>query len=426
MKKVVVKGPAFSRSGYGEQTRFALRALRQKESLLDLYLINIPWGQTGFIVETSDERDWMETLMKKTMLHVQQGGVFDASLQVTIPIEWETMAPINIGYTAGIETTKVSPQWLGDGNKMDKIIVVSNHSKEVYETSVCVAQNHETGEQIPNYRCETPIAAVGYPVRNFQPEPVEGLQLDYDSNFLVISQWGIRKNIENTIKWFVEEFQNDEVGLVLKTNVAADCLIDRDHTNIRLRQLLAPYADRKCKIYLLHGSLTEGQLTSLYRHKKITALINIAHGEGFGLPLFEAAYNGMPLVTVAWGGQNDFIYARNKNGKLRAHVAKVDYTMQPVQPEAVWEKVIEQDAMWAYADEKSYKKQLREVYKSPGRFVAQAKKLKKQILKNFSEQAVYNEFIEAFWPSAWGTIESASETFDVESWLGSLDLETHE
>ena len=36
------------------------------------------------------------------------GGQFDISVQVTIPNEWKNIAPLNIGYTAGIETTKVA------------------------------------------------------------------------------------------------------------------------------------------------------------------------------------------------------------------------------------------------------------------------------------------------------------------------------
>ena len=32
------------------------------------------------------------------------------------------MAPVNIGYTAGIETTKVAHQWIEKGNQMDRII----------------------------------------------------------------------------------------------------------------------------------------------------------------------------------------------------------------------------------------------------------------------------------------------------------------
>jgi len=38
MYKVLVKGPALTRSGYGEQTRFAIRSLTQKADLYDLYL----------------------------------------------------------------------------------------------------------------------------------------------------------------------------------------------------------------------------------------------------------------------------------------------------------------------------------------------------------------------------------------------------
>jgi len=48
-KKVIVKGPALSRSGYGEQTRFALRALREYEDQFDISLINLSWGNTGWI-----------------------------------------------------------------------------------------------------------------------------------------------------------------------------------------------------------------------------------------------------------------------------------------------------------------------------------------------------------------------------------------
>jgi hypothetical protein len=65
---------------------------------------------------------------------VQQVGYFDISLQVTVPNEFEKIAPVNVGYTAGIETTKVSPQWIAKSNEtVDKIIVVSNHSKKVFE-----------------------------------------------------------------------------------------------------------------------------------------------------------------------------------------------------------------------------------------------------------------------------------------------------
>jgi glycosyltransferase involved in cell wall biosynthesis len=394
-KRILVRGPALSRSGYGEQTRFALRALRNRKDVFDIFLINIPWGHTGFVVKDDEERKWLDYLLLKTIQHIEAKQPFDMSLQVTIPNEWEKIAPINIGYTAGIETTKVAPIWLAKGNEMDKIIVVSEHSKNVYETTTYTAKNEDTGEVIENYQCQTPIEAVNYPVRYFEPEAIEGVKFDYDFNFLLMAQWGIRKNIDNTIKWFVEEFKDSEVGLVVKTSIAKDCTIDREITTTRLEELLKPYKERKCKIYLLHGTLSEEEMTWLYRHNKIKAMVSLSHGEGFGLPLFEAAYNGLPIITSLWSGQADFLYAPNKNGKARPMVAKVGYTLAPVYPEAHWEGVIEKDAMWAYPAEKDYKAKLREVYKNHTQFKGMAKKLKKHIEKNFQAEVLYKEFTSA-------------------------------
>ena len=110
MKTILVRGPALSRSGYGEQTRFALRALRKHEERFNILLVNTGWGQTGWISDSGEERDWLDYLLAKGHQHTQQNLPIDISLQVTIPNEWERLAPINIGYTAGIETTKIAPQ----------------------------------------------------------------------------------------------------------------------------------------------------------------------------------------------------------------------------------------------------------------------------------------------------------------------------
>ena len=131
IKKILVKGPALSRSGYGEQTRFALRALSAYPDLFDVYLVNIQWGHTGQISDIK-ERSALDNCLLKTAQHISQNGTFDISLQVTIPNEFEKIAPVNIGYTAGIETTKVAPEWIEKCNDVvDKVVVVSNHSKKV-------------------------------------------------------------------------------------------------------------------------------------------------------------------------------------------------------------------------------------------------------------------------------------------------------
>jgi len=394
LQKILVKGPALSRSGYGEQTRFALRALRSREDLFDIYLINTPWGTTGQIVDNGELQQWMYGVMAKTSKHVSEQGQFDLSLQVSIPPEFEKIAPVNIGYTAGIETTKVAPQWIEKSNvSVDKIITISQHSKAVFENTKYEAVNKQTGEKVPDWGLTVPVEVVGYPVRSVDPEEVD-IDLTTSKNFLAVSQWGPRKNLDNTIAWFAQEFADDEdVGLIVKANTSSDSMIDRAHTIKRLEALLKKVGDRKCKIYLIHGELSEGQLTWLYQHPTMQALINISHGEGYGLPLFEAAYNGLPVVTLTWSGQLDFLCKKNKKGKQVPHVIRVDYDVSPVQKEAVWEGVIQKDSMWAYAKEASYKRALREAIEKQKHYRSRAKSLQKTIQQNFSEATILEEFV---------------------------------
>ena len=327
LKKILIKGPVLSRSGYGEQTRFALRALRTKEEIFDIYLINIPWGSTGMISGHDEETLYIKNTILKTAQYVQSGGQFDISLQVTIPNEFEKIAPVNIGYTAGIEATKVAPEWIAKANEVvDKMIVISNFSKNVFEQTKYDIKD-QAGNEHRGWGINVPIDVVNYPVRLAEPEEVN-IDLKTSKNFLVVSQWGHRKNVDNTIKWFVENFRhNEDVGLVLKTNSASDSIMDREFTTKRLEALLKSLGDKKCSVYFVHGEMSRGQLAWLYEHPTMKAMINIGHGEGYGLPLFEAAYHGLPLITLTWSGQMDFICKNNSKGKQVPRVIKVDMTL---------------------------------------------------------------------------------------------------
>ena len=401
-KRILVKGPALSRSGYGEQTRFALRALRAHEERFDIFLHNLNWGRTSWIYDDNEERSWIDQLINKTGEWTKNNGTFDMSLQITIPNEWEKIAPINIGYTAGIETTRVAPVWIEKSQVVDKIITISEHSKQVYEKTAYEATNQETGEVISNFHCTTPIHVVHYPVR--YPEITEvDINLDYDFNFLVVAQWSVRKNMENTVKWFLEEFKDEEVGMVVKANTASDTIADHGYTVAQLQAILSEFPERKCKVYLLHGTLTEGEMASLYKHEKIKALATLTHGEGFGLPIFEAAYSGLPVIAPDWSGQNDYLFMpvkekKSKKIKMRPMFSRVAYTVAPVPPDAVWDGVIQKDSMWCNPTKESYKKRLREVYKAPGRHVSQAKKLQKFLIDNFVEKEQYKEFADLVLP----------------------------
>jgi len=401
--KVLVRGPGLTRTGYGEHCRFVLRSLREMQDI-DLYFIPLGWGKSNWMWEDDEERQWMDSVIFKTVTYMQQGGQIDISIQVTIPNEWERIAPVNIGVTAGIETTRVSPVWLQKSNIMDKIITISEHSKRGFVETVYNAVNQETGQET-ELGCHKSVDIVHYPVKEFEPVDLD-LDITTKFNFLTVAQWGPRKNIESTIKWFVEEFiDNPDVGLVVKTFLMGGCVRDRLMIEKEFEVFLSSYENRKCKVYLLHGSLTDQEMDALYNHDSIHALLSLTHGEGFGLPLFEAAYSGLPVMATDWGGQLDFLYKDtvDKKGKTRkkAHYGKIDYVLQPVPQSAYWEGVIEKDVMWAYPQQGSCKMKLREIYKDYGRFKSQARKLQEWIKKEFAEDKQYGKMravVEDFLP----------------------------
>jgi glycosyltransferase involved in cell wall biosynthesis len=395
MKKVIVRGPALSRSGYGEHARFLLRALRSSGEF-DIYLINTPWGSTSWRFEDDEERDWIDSLLLKT---IDAGATLkgDVSIQVTVPNEWVRIAPKNIGVTAGIETDRISDSWIRGTHIVDKIIVPSNHSKSGFvnaKTNVkdpLSAGDREVG-------VTTPIDVVSFPSRNIQPRTMERFDKSINTsfNFLTVAQISPRKNIESSLVAFLEEFHNEEdVGYVLKLSIKNNSLIDRENTKAAIQSLLQNFPDRKCKVHLLHGNLNDEEMAGLYASDKIGAYVSASHGEGFGLPIFEAAQGGVPIIAPEWSGYTDFTSFKPtvKSKKEKSYIVGVDYKVSGVQPEAVWNGVIEKDTKWCFTDLQDLKVKMRSVYSDTKKYQKNAKKLQTNIKNNFSEEKQNSLFI---------------------------------
>jgi glycosyltransferase involved in cell wall biosynthesis len=389
-KKVILKGPLLTRSGYGEQSRFALRALRSQPDEFDIYIQPLAWGKTSWLHEQDEEREFIDQAIEKTIAFIQQGGRFDMSIQCTIPNEFENMATVNIGYTAGIEATAVSAEWLQKINEiMDSIIVVSSFSMDAFKRT---EYSGEINGQPAVLNLTKPIDFVNYPVKTYENLTDIELDLKYDFNFISVAQWGPRKNLPNTVKWFIEEFHDEEVGLILKTNMAKNCVIDRTVMFQKLKEELEiNHPNRKCKIYILHGDMSEEEIHSLYLHEKVKAYIALPHGEGFGLPIFEAAYSGLPVVATGWSGHLDFLV--NEQGNECFY--NVSYDINQIPENSVWEGVLIKEARWAYPREASAKENMRKCYDDIISGNSNETEMYAEELKaRFSKDKMYSKFVD--------------------------------
>ena len=392
-KKIIIRAPLLSRSGYGEHARMVVDALSQHPDKFDLYVENVGWGQMPWITDFSHKRKYYDMIIAKKHSY---NGPFDLGIHVSIPPEFTVMAPKNIGFTAGIESNLVPPAWLAKCSEMDLLVVTSQHAATGFKGTVHV-QHPETGEKVA-VTYGKPIQIINYPIKNLQAEDMSAkIDLDTDFNFLSIAQWGPRKNVDNMLKWFVEEFQNDEVGLVLKTSRVKNNLADRQMCSAMIKSLAEKFPNKKCKIHLLHGTMSDEEIHGLYKHPKIRAYVTTTHGEGYGLPLFEAAYSEMPVIATGWSGHLDFLCIEKKTpkGKVKreALYEKISYSLEPIQKEAEWPGVLDPGTKWAYAKENSFKKAIRKVYQNISLFERRAKTLSDSLRSTHTEQQIQDQVV---------------------------------
>ena len=273
---------------------------------------------------------------------------------------------------------------------VNKIITTSNHTRDTLLNTEYTGTDKNTNQQVL-VKMNIPVKTVNYCVKQYDKIPQLQLNLKHNINFLCVAQWGPRKNIANTIKWFVEEFRDEEVGLVVKTNLARNCVMDRSATANIINNLSKELGERKCSIHLLHGDFQDDEMIALYKHDKIKAFVSLTHGEGFGLPIFEAAYSGLPVISTAWSGQLDFLTSEDGENLFYP----VSYDLANVPQEVVWEGIILAESMWANPREFSARKQMRKVYET----IKQPDEMPDLVLatnlhERFAPEKMYKKFVD--------------------------------
>ena len=128
MKKLMLICAAVtSRSGYGAHARDLVWSFLQHDKY-DIKILDVRWGdcpRNALDKNNLNDKRILDSIMPQPQLDRQP----DIYVDIRIPNEFETHGKFNIGITAGVETDAVSANWLENCNKMDLVIVPSEHSK---------------------------------------------------------------------------------------------------------------------------------------------------------------------------------------------------------------------------------------------------------------------------------------------------------
>lgn len=386
---VALRAPLLTLSGYGTHARqigdWLLRL--EKAGAIELFCDPLPWGSTTWITDINRD-SLVNELMRRCRKPSRQ---VDVSFQLQLPNEWDPAyaSKINVGVTAAVETDKASQEWVAACNSMDYVVFPSEHSKKSIVNAGWKPDPQKCfviPESFPNALLGDADTSI------FDPLPpftffVFGQMTGQDNSRID------RKNLHNTVKWLLEEFAGDaEVGILLKTNQGRHTTFDAYHTENVIRNVVKEVQSRIMKtlpeLHFVHGDLDDAAIAALYKHPNVKALVSATRGEGFGLPLLEAAACDLPVIVTAWSAHVEFL-------SLGRYV-DLPCALQNIPRERVDNNIFVANSKWAEVSEQDFKRRIRKFRTSSSIPRDWAKELGIKIRASYNQDAVSNKWNDTF------------------------------
>lgn len=381
-KKVLIKGPLLTQSGYGVHSRQVFKWLLDREDF-EVKCIVTPWGRCSWILD--QQNDLIKSIMDCAI--GEPTDKFDISFQVQLPNEWNPfLAEVNIGVTAAVETNVCNPSWVECCERMDKVIVPSSFTKKVLvDTGLSESKVEVIHESFP----------LAFEEENFEKDPVVSKiidNLETKNNFLIFgqitgnNQQSDRKNLFTTIQGFIEAFKNNkDTGLIIKTNVGSNSKTDKYKTINVIRSILNELGKSAYpKIHVLHGSFTENQLRTLYCHEKVKYLLTSTRGEGFGLPILEASSLSLPVIATNWSGHLDFLKLGN--------FTRLNYTLKEIHESRIDNNIFMSGSKWAEVTTGHLRLTLKKSFDNYGKVKKNAKVMSSKIKEEFCFSKIKQDY----------------------------------
>jgi glycosyltransferase involved in cell wall biosynthesis len=378
--RVLLRAPMLTNSGYGVHSRQIFEWLYERKDI-DLNVECLNWGMTPWLINPSDEDGLIGKIMSCSKTLTPQ---YDVAIQVQLPDEWDIkLGKKNIGISAFVETDICNEKWVDACNKVDHVIVPSKFTKNIVKRSGCLS---------------TPISVVNewfnhdILLENKNILSDKRYELKTDFNFLIVSQLTAnnadddRKNIFNAIKWICDSFSdNDDVGIVIKTNMGKGTQIDRALTKKTIEDIIHSIGRKSFpKIYLFHGNMSSKEIAALYHHPKIKCIVSPTRGEGYGLPLIDAAAAGMPVVATNWSGHLEFLE--------HDLFYPVEYTLKEINKSRIDNRIFLKGFKWANPKRDSFIRNVLSVYQNQEKANEKSRKLLKKIRNNFNKNEIKKRY----------------------------------
>jgi hypothetical protein len=379
---LVFQAPVSTRSGYGDHSRDLLQSLYKLDKF-EIKIISTRWGSTPMDA-LNYENSFHKWIVDSIIPKIEQKP--DIYIQITVPNEFQPYGHYNIGITAAIETTACPMNWIEGCNRMNLIIVPSEHSKKSLVDTIYNEQDKNSGQLIRQIRIEKPVEILfeGFDELDFATDHVAHIteldKIKEDFAFLFVGHWlrgdlgEDRKNVGMMIKTFAMAFKNEKVkpALVLKTSSAGFSIRDREAMVKKIRECLgSDYG--KVPVYLLHGDLTQSEMNGLYEHKKVKAMLNFTKGEGFGRPLLEFSLTGKPILVSNWSGHLDF---------LKSGAVLLEGELKEVHESAADDFLLK-ESKWFNVNISKALVSIKDVYKNYDKYKTNSYQLGKQNKQNF-------------------------------------------
>ncbi len=276
LKALKIRGPFRGTSGYDHHVRAFTRELHAQGVAVELE--DLPnWSAAKLPAELQDP--WFETLNRPV----------DAAIVLHFSMPHQVVAEpgmFNVNFTM-FEATRVHPEWIRANRQHDLVIVPTESSLKAWVAS-----------GMPAHRLRLCPLGVDPSLFTGAAEP-----LDLDTvrrvRFLNVSDVTPRKNLHWLIDvWMEATSREDDAVLILKVGCRSQAQRDQFAEQVRAAgQRLGKSLAEAAPLLFVNRVFSDAEMPRLYA--SATHYISVSHGEGWDLPMMQAAASGLRLIAPA-------------------------------------------------------------------------------------------------------------------------------